>query len=146
MRLYGLGVAVWQLPSDLATVGFLATRIPAADRKWLFFTEERSLEEVAAARSHPWLATAIWHPGPGLPTANCPQPVPVLRPHHVLRPGYRAEDNSRRRRSFSAFGGRVSFRYRFSWVEGRKTPRIRLIFNRTRWQAAGQAGLRRRTR
>src|SRR4030095_1852219 len=62
MSLYGRGVEVWKVPDTEELVDFLAKRIPVEDRKWLFFTEERSLEDISRSERHPWLLTATRYP------------------------------------------------------------------------------------
>lgn len=140
MGLYGRGVEVWKVPDTVGLVDFLARRIPIEDRKWLFFTEERSLEEISAAKRHPWLATATWYPGEQcclrkildrflfyeLIAAKCLGNVP--------------RTVSGECDPFSEFGVQFFFRYRLTWVRGKKTPRIRLVKGRAEWQAAVHSG------
>ncbi len=140
MGLYGHGVEVWKVPHTVGLVEFLETRIPVQDPKWFFFTEERSLEEIAAAKSHPWLANATWYPD-----HQCFLRAILDRFLFYDRIAAKCLGNVPRTVSgecdpFSEFGQAFFFRYRLTWVRGKKTPRIRLVESREEWQTAVRSG------
>ncbi len=140
MSLYGRALQVWKVPDTVGLMDFLVTRIPIEDRKWLFFTEERSLEEVSAAKRHPWLETAKWYPG-----EQCRLPEILDRFLFYGSIAAKGLGNvprtvSGERDPFSEFGDQFFFRYRFTWLHGRKTPRISLVKGRTEWLAAVRSG------
>jgi hypothetical protein len=140
MSLYGRGVEVWKVPDNVVLVDFLASRIPIGDRKWLFFTEERSLDEISTARRHPWLPAATWYPG-----EQCRLPEILDRFLFYDLIAAKALGSVPRTVSgecdpFSKFGEEFFLRYRLAWIRGKQTPRIRLVRGRAEWQAAVRSG------
>lgn len=140
MHRYGRKIEVWRLPSGAPLVDQLASRIPAADSKWLFFTEERSLEEVTAAAGHPWLASATWYPGPGCQLSAILDRLAFYELIAAKSLGAVPRTIPGEADPFTDLGERFFFRYRLTWVRGRRTPRIRLVTGREEWRAAVQAG------
>ncbi len=127
ISLYGRGVEVWKVPDAVGLVEFLAERIPTEDRKWLFFTEERSLEEISAAKCHPWLATATWYPG----DQCCLREIldRFLFYDLIAAKGFGAVPRtvSAEYDPLSEFGDEFFFRYRLTWLRGKKMPRPLLV-------------------
>jgi hypothetical protein len=140
MSLYGRGVEVWKMPETVGLVDFLAQRIPIEDCKWLFFTEERSLEEISAAKRHPWLATATWYPGEQCRLREILDRFLFYDLIATKGLGNVPRTVSGECDPFSNFGDEFFLRYRLTWVRGKKTPRIRLVKGRAEWQAAVRSG------
>lgn len=136
MSLYGRGVEVLQVPPGVGLVNHLAGRIPGEGRKYLFFTEERSLGEVSEGANHPWLRNVVWYPGrscalnPILDRVLFYNLVSAHRLGSVPRTVVGETDPT------PVLGDAFFFRFRRTWVNGRKTPRIRLIRGRREWKAA----------
>lgn len=128
--LYGTPVEVWEVPDQTPLIQALASRIPQADQKWLFFTEEQTLQEVAQSSSHPWLANATWLPGPECNLGNILDRARFYEIIEQGRLGCVPRTISAATDPFAAFGDEFFFRFRETWVKGRKTPRIRLIRGR----------------
>jgi len=140
MSLYGPGVQIWRVPDNTGLVDFLAERIPLEDRKWLFFTEERSLEEVWAAHRNPWLETAKWYPGE---QCRLQEILDRFRFYQLIAAkslGNVPRTISGESDPFAEFGDEFIMRYRLTWFRGMKTPRVRLVKGRAEWQAAVRSG------
>jgi hypothetical protein len=140
MSLYSKEVEVWKVPKSADLVRFLAQRIPNDAPKWLFFTEERSLEEILAAKADPWLANATWYPGEQVRLSEILDRVLFYELISSKNIADVPRTVSGECDPLSLLGQEFFFRYRRTWVRGRKTPRIRLIKNRTQLEMAISSG------
>jgi hypothetical protein len=140
MSLYGRGVEVWKVPASQPVVDFLAARIPLADRKWFFFTEERSLQEIWESKSHPWLSAAVWYPNEPCSLNEILDRFAFYEFIRTKALGCVPRTVSGQSDPFAQFGDNFFFRYKVTWVRGKKTPRIRLVSGRSDWEAAVRSG------
>jgi hypothetical protein len=121
-------------------VDFLASRIPVGDRKWFFFTEERSVQEIWESKHHAWMATAVWYPNEPCCLNEILDRLAFYEFIGTKGLGCFPRTVSGQDDPFSAFGDTFFLRYRVTWVRGRKTPRIRLIQGRADWLSAIRSG------
>lgn len=142
MRLYGHGVEVWRRPKGMPLVDFLANGVPAGERKWVFFTDERSLEELSKAKDHPWLANTTFYPGPECQLDKILDRLSFYELVQTKALAYSPHTIPGEEDPWQVFNGPFFFRYRRTWVCGSKTPRICRINNCREWQAAVEAGRR----
>lgn len=140
MSLYGRRVEVWEVPEGEGLVDYLAKRVPIADPKWLFSTEERSVEELHAGRDHPWVASTSRYPGP---ECRLDEILDRFRFYALIAdkgfcevPKTIPADRDPR----TVFGERFYFRYRRTWVRGRRTPVNRLVDGPAAWDAMRREG------
>lgn len=142
MSLYGRGVEVWEVPDEGNLIDHLARRVPLADRKWFFSTEERSVEEIRAARGHPWLASATCHPGPDCRLDEILDRYLFYDLIATKGFGEVPRTVTADRDPLAEFGDQFYFRYRRTWVRGRRTPLNRFIRGRAEWDAMRREGER----
>ncbi len=136
MNLYRRGVEVWRVPLAANLLVELGAKIPKDDRKFLFFTEEWSLEQAAAGSANPWCGNATWYP-----SSHCTLDRFLDRGLFYEFIGCRGLGEvpftvPGERDPFGVFGTLFFFRFRRTWLQGRRTPRIRLIGTRAEFQRA----------